>query len=262
MDIDHASLWLDRLDPWRAAYPMHRIGLRSLTTKDARYWLPDLYICSGSVPASSGLSTRDSKRHFHINPADSYGLIVPWDGLTTLGTDVPVYTFPDCAECPAGPVYAPDPPVVTPTFAAPLTGKAPDTTLDLGVDAACITDITNTLSLAYGLRNLGMALCRRFTTPRGGLWYDPSYGYDLRQFLNAGVTDAEIAVMPDEIADEATKDERVQTCTADVLFQRQAETMKVTIRGETADGPFSLVLGISAVTVEILGLFDSVNATV
>ncbi len=261
MDIDHASLWLDRLDPWQAAYPMHRIGLRSLTTKDARYWLPDLYICSGSAPASSGLSTRNSKTHFHINPADTYGLIWPWDGLTTVGTDVPVYTFPDCAACPPGPVYPPAPPEVPATFATALTGVAPDAGLDLGVDAACITDITSTMTLAQGLPNLAMALCRRLITRRGGLFYDLDYGLDLRELLNAAVTDEQIAQAPDDIRSECEKDERLLSCTVDVVFSRASSTAKITIRGVTALGPFTLILGVSQVTVEILGLLDGVGGT-
>jgi len=257
MDIDHASLWLNRLDPWRAAYPVHKIGLRSLTTHDARYWMPDIYICSATVPASSDFATRDGKKSFKYGPTDQFGLLVPWDGSTTSGTDVPIYVFPGCAACPALPVYPPAPPVVTPTYVAPLSGRTPDARVDLGVDFAGVTDITPTFALASGLQNLGMALARRLITPRGRLFYDPSYGFDLRDYLNAGVTDSQMAVLPDEISAECAKDERVQAITADVLFVRSSETMKVTIRGTTAAGPFTLVLGISAVTVEILGLLDA-----
>jgi hypothetical protein len=261
MDIDHASAWLDRLDAWRNQYPIHKIGLRSLTTHEVRYWLPDLFISSGSAPASSGLTTRDAKKKMHYNPADTYGLVGVWDASTTVGTDVAIYEFPTCPACPSGPVVATPPPTVPPTYAAPLLqAKIPDAGLDFGVDAACVEDVDSTFTLASGLQNVGMAQARRFITPRGGLFYDPDYGLDLREFLNAGVTDAQIANLPDDIRAEAEKDERIAKATVDLLFDRAAETMRITIVNQTAAGPFTLVMGISSVTVEILGLFAGSQA--
>ncbi len=40
-----------------------------------------------------------------------------------------------------------------------------------------------------GFQVLLEALARRLSTPRGGLFYDLSYGFDIRQFLNARINE-------------------------------------------------------------------------
>jgi hypothetical protein len=100
-----SNSYLDQLDPWMSAYAMHGVAVRSNTTHAVRLWMPDIFICSGPAPASSNFATRDSKKYFRLTPnngAGSFGVIIPWDGSTTRGTDVPVFKVP--SSIPDGPV--------------------------------------------------------------------------------------------------------------------------------------------------------------
>lgn len=119
---------------------------------------------------------------------------------------------------------------------------------DLGTDFAGVNDITPTLQVVSGRRCLIEAIARRLITPRGALWYDPDYGYDLRQYLS-GITVAAGSIAA-SVAAEAEKDERVEQASADVTFSGSVLNVKLAIAD--AAGPFQFVLRISQVTVEIL----------
>ena len=59
--------------------------------------------------------------------------------------------------------------------------------LGLGTDWAIDSDLEERIRLVSGRENLGLAITRRLSTPRGGLFYDPGYGLDLRLWLSADV---------------------------------------------------------------------------
>lgn len=119
---------------------------------------------------------------------------------------------------------------------------------DLGIDFACVGDVSPALTITSGRRGLIESIARRLITPRGGLFYDPDYGYDLRQYLS-GITASPSAIAAGVIS-EAEKDERVDQANAVVTFVGTS----LIVRLEIADGggPFSFVLAVSSVTVEIL----------
>lgn len=52
-----------------------------------------------------------------------------------------------------------------------------------GLDVSALPDLDTRFQLQGGLANLGEALARRLETPRGGLLYDPAYGFDIRAFI-------------------------------------------------------------------------------
>jgi phage baseplate assembly protein W len=141
---------------------------------------------------------------------------------------------------------------IIPLVALPEPALSANALAQFGIDFACVDDITPSFTLAAGLKNLGMALARRFSTPRGGLWYDPEYGLDLRQFVDMDVSSAEVNNLPKECAAEARKDERIHDADVRIRFQRRAATMKVTINGLWLDGPYRLVLGVSQLDVKLL----------
>lgn len=119
---------------------------------------------------------------------------------------------------------------------------------DLGIDFACVGDISPALTVTSGRRALIESIARRLITPRSGLFYAPSYGFDTRQFLN-GITAAPSAIAAGVIA-EAEKDERVDQANAVVTFV--GETLNIRLEIADGFGPFAFVLSISKVTVEIL----------
>ena len=126
---------------------------------------------------------------------------------------------------------------------------------DLGIDGASPApggDLESTLALTSGRMLLAQDLCARLTTPT--LWYDPGYGYDLRLFLN-GTWDAatEFQCRTGTQA-ECLKDDRVQEAAVGVTFYPRTSKLLVKIELTDGDGPFTLTLEVTSVTVEILKL--------
>ncbi len=92
------------------------------------------------------------------------------------------------------------------------------------------------------------AVARRYITPRGGLFYDPSYGLDLRQFISGTFSPAQMEAL---IAAEARKEERVTDCTATVTVA--GDVFSVEIRCTASTGAtFDFTLNVSQVTVTLL----------
>lgn len=107
----------------------------------------------------------------------------------------------------------------------------------LGQDLSLLHELT--FRPQDGIDNLLEALGRRLITPRGGLWYAPNYGLDIRQFINESISDGgyEMSAL---IEGELEGDERVlnATVTVDVLTL-DTITFQATI--ETLQGPFQLI---------------------
>jgi phage baseplate assembly protein W len=132
----------------------------------------------------------------------------------------------------------------------------PDTTPDptvreRGDDLDVRTDVSRTsFSLAAGVRNIGNALARRLITPRGGLLYDPSYGTDIRAYMNAGFTPSKLAQLASEIEAEVLKDSRVAT--AVVAVQTTGSSMTISVRVDLSQGPFELIFRSDGLTLDLL----------
>jgi len=122
---------------------------------------------------------------------------------------------------------------------------------DFGTDFSALPDLS--FVLQSGQANLAEAIARRLMTPRGGLFYDPTYGMDLRGYLNEALTDATRYEIETLVAAECEQDERVLAATATVVEGApNSRTIQVSIELETAAGPFRLILAVSAVAVEVL----------
>lgn len=83
---------------------------------------------------------------------------------------------------------------------------------DYGSDFSAVGDLDPYLTFLTGdnlPQALTEALARRFDTPRGGLFYDTSYGLSLSQFLLDCI---DTGVAEQAIVGEALKDERVARC--------------------------------------------------
>lgn len=118
----------------------------------------------------------------------------------------------------------------------------------LGQDFSVLPELS--FQVKSGLENLREALARRLMTPRGGLWYDASYGLDIRQFIGEAVDDGgyEIAAL---IEAELEGDERVLNATV-TITGLTLDSLDFTAEVETARGPFQLIGGASAVRGVIL----------
>ncbi len=132
-----------------------------------------------------------------------------------------------------------------PTFAQP----APPT---WGGDVSTFPDLDATFSLLTSQRVVAEAVARRLLTPHGTLFYDPDSGLDVRELLSEGFTPAKIYRLKSLISSEAEADERVLSADVSLVFNPLAQTLKVTVRLELADGPdFALVLDINKLSADL-----------
>jgi hypothetical protein len=124
---------------------------------------------------------------------------------------------------------------------------------DFGTDLSCWPDLDGSGALVSGYIQLGQALCRRLTCPRGGLLYDPGYGTDIRGYLGetlAATTTS--SLIQSAIEREVTQDERVFAAQAQVTIVPAANMLVAHLTVQTADGPFNYVLAVTALSVTLL----------
>jgi hypothetical protein len=122
-----------------------------------------------------------------------------------------------------------------------------------GTDLSCIDDLTPNLDEVSG-RTVGLqAALRRLTTGRGMVLDCPNDGIDLRDFLSGELTEQTKARMRAIIESELVKDERFFSATVTAMtFVQALKSMRVRILLIDADGPFTLTLAVSDVSIDIL----------
>jgi hypothetical protein len=130
---------------------------------------------------------------------------------------------------------------------------------DYGTDTSC-TDSLRTGRLVSGARLVAEACYRRLSTPRGTLIGgedEEDYGLDLADKIGSIATKADVAALPGQIEAELLKDDRLESVEVDVTATwgtSGAVSLVVVVAGQTGAGPFKLTLGVSQVSVDILGL--------
>src|SRR3569623_241129 len=131
---------------------------------------------------------------------------------------------------------------------------------DRGTDVAVQDDLNQAWNLASGKLNLAFSQYRRLNTPNGGLFYNQRYGEDVKDLCNADLTLADISGAKARIKAQLMLDARVEAVDVTFDFTPATRTLILTIFSETADGPFTLVLRATAVTLSILTI-DGVPVT-
>lgn len=122
-----------------------------------------------------------------------------------------------------------------------------------GSDLSCVSDLDSGMGLFTGPKIVAEAVARRLTTPRGGLFYDPNYGTDLRRWLNAAIDEKDIPDIRAEIETEAELDERVATADVSVEFDRSSASIKAKIELTLVDDrTFRFTLSVSQLSAAIL----------
>lgn len=118
-----------------------------------------------------------------------------------------------------------------------------------GTDLVCVTDVTDTLDEvdSQSPAAIAQAIVRRLITPRGGLIDDAEYGYDLRAFVNQGVTQAELARITDSVRSEARKDDRVSDARVTVNYDGARNALGI----ECAITPVNINTGTFAFTFSV-----------
>lgn len=145
-------------------------------------------------------------------------------------------------------------PTVPPTAPVQISTQANFNASDpLGVDISCYPDLDAGFSLVSGYTALGQALARRLETPRGGLFYDPDYGTDVREMVNDVTTSASAQQRQQQIEAEALKEERVGTAAATVTYSPATSTATIKLAVDTAAGPYTFILAVTSVSIAVLG---------
>lgn len=121
---------------------------------------------------------------------------------------------------------------------------------EFGVDISCIQGLDPSLTLVGGTTVLAQGLARRLTTPRGGLFYDPNYGYNVRNLLGATLSATELFAVQSLIEAECEQDERVRDARAVVTLTGEQLSIAVDISSSLA--PFRFVLSVSNLTADSL----------
>ena len=119
---------------------------------------------------------------------------------------------------------------------------------DFGDDLAGVLDVGSTLVFVTERRALAEALLCRLTTPRGSLFYDFDYGFDLRSFISAPAPQPGYLEM--QVRSELEKDERVESVEVETTFISDTLTVRLTVTD--GNGPFKLTIAVSNLTVEYL----------
>lgn len=117
----------------------------------------------------------------------------------------------------------------------------------LGSDIAGASTIDYALTVNTGRRSLADRILRRLSTPRGGLFYSPEYGYDLKSAIGSTVLpgDVEQRVLEQVQAEEEVAD---ASCTATL----SNGTLTIILSVVDAQGPFDLVITATDLTVSAL----------
>ncbi len=124
-----------------------------------------------------------------------------------------------------------------------------------GKSFRCLEDMDPLMSMVSGQELMNQQMVHRLYTPLGTLMSDPNaLTLDAREFISMGFTQADIPIIQSRIQACLLDDERIASANVQVVFNSQAtsRTMTIQIQGTGAYGPFSLTLGVSALTVELL----------
>ena len=115
-----------------------------------------------------------------------------------------------------------------------------------------ILDADPSMRTTTGRALLVQSLLCRQTTPRGSVIDCPNDCLDIRSYVQAGMTPAQIMQRGGTIGSELRKDQRVLTAIVTGTYSFQTATLTLTEAIQSSYGPFTMVLGVSSVTVQLL----------
>ena len=135
-----------------------------------------------------------------------------------------------------------------------MTQPAPNYGVDfwIGPNATGAMDADPSMRVISGRGLISQSLLCRLSTPRGSVIDCPNACMDLRDYVSAGMMPSQIAALIGLINAEVAKDQRMIQVGSVATFNPTTATLKVTVSGQSSFGPFSLVLAVTSVTVQIL----------
>jgi hypothetical protein len=126
--------------------------------------------------------------------------------------------------------------------------------INYGLDISCGMDIDPLMRPAWGVALVAQAVARRLQSPTGSLIGDPLYGIDIAQVASSAGSAATMqAALVSQIRAQILRDERVDTVDfPEQSFNYDAKTFTLRVNVVTAEGPFSLVIELTAGNVEVI----------
>ena len=115
-----------------------------------------------------------------------------------------------------------------------------------------VLDADPSMRTATGRQLLIQSLLCRQTTPRGSVIDCPNDCINLTDYVQAGMTPTAITQLYGTIQTELLKDQRVASAIVSGSYSFQTAVLTINEAIQSAYGPFSLVLGVSSVTVTLL----------
>jgi hypothetical protein len=123
---------------------------------------------------------------------------------------------------------------------------------DFGTDVSVEPDFDETWTPISGPQVLAERLVRRLTTPRGTLPFWPDEGTDIREFVRDTIDQSVLFTLRQTLVNECEKDEQVSSADATASYNESTSTITAAVSVDAGDGPFRLVLSISALSVDLL----------
>lgn len=129
--------------------------------------------------------------------------------------------------------------------------------MSYGTDTWAVNGV-RTGRLVTGALLVAQALYRRLITPRGTLFYDTSYGFDLSEFVGEVGPELAAVAIPGRVRNELLKDDRVSEVdvSVEIVTEGAETTLVVSITATLYDTgeTFALTVGASSVTTELLNI--------
>lgn len=132
-----------------------------------------------------------------------------------------------------------------------MTQEEFDALFGVDISIGATLDVTPEFTEVTGIPGFIEACVRRLSTPRGDLFYDDTYGFDLTQFCSDSFSIADIPTIQTGVVEQLQLDERCEraTCTVDNVT---LEGFHVNVSVFTAEGPFQFTLAVDKVSVTML----------
>ena len=121
---------------------------------------------------------------------------------------------------------------------------------DLGIGITGVLGAGKTWKTVSGYTNLGNAIARRLTTD--GLFYDSSYGIDIRVYLNSPFSAQLASELALKIEQQCLQDERVTAVGVTTQYNQTLKSLTIRLALTSSVGPFTLILVVNSLTVELL----------
>jgi phage baseplate assembly protein W len=123
---------------------------------------------------------------------------------------------------------------------------------DFGTDISTFPDLDELLEQQSGRRVLLESVARRMSTPRGALWWAPSYGSDLGAILDGPVSDAQLRANATALQQQLAQDERILSARVEASYVAATRSLRILVSITDASGPFERVFTLDASGVATL----------